>query len=344
MFNSQSHPQNLTQPFLFRILLAPLMDASKPESAKQLKEYLQHQQEPFSLQTCLSEKSYRFKNFSSGTTRNMHCLHSRKNLKRSVKCDLYNVRRRLLQAKGILRSILSKFILSGDFHEFSNWDGQHKSDQYVHWKTTGTQKKPKYGFFSKQKLAASENFTYHDVVDNLLSYEHRGSTFMSMFQTFTLPEVRRVEESVGDPMLSTYLTKRFMNLDIAKMGHVRSTKLRMVRTTICQGKKIILQTRKQLLSGRVGKSENFHENEGKQLPIRAALEIEDFENLIHEHFCSMEKQCAEVKTATHLLLTESFFTSEEWRNSNTQNWEMQREIGDAIMDDIVRETIVSFLG
>ena len=107
---------------------------------------------------------------------------------------LYNVRRRLSQAKGILGSILCKFLLlSGDYcHEFSNWGGQHKIDQ----------KNPKYGFYSKKRrLAASDDFIYHDVEDNFLSYEHPGSALMSMFQTFTLPEFRSVE--VTDHFLKT---------------------------------------------------------------------------------------------------------------------------------------------
>ncbi|XP_028767750.1 uncharacterized protein LOC114725400 [Neltuma alba] len=125
---------------------------------------------------------------------------------------------------------------------------------------------------------------------------------MSMFETFTLPEFRSVEESVGDPMFSTYLRKQFVNLDIGKTGHVRNNKPQMVSTTICQREKRILQTRKQLQLGCAGKAEQFHAHE------------------------------------------EPFLTSEEWRNSNVQNWEIQMEIGDAIMDDIVKETIVSFLG
>lgn len=163
------------------------MDASKQESAIQLKQYLQHQQEPFSLEIYLSERSYMFKNSTSSTistTRNILYLNSQKNLKRSFKCDSCNVRRRLLQAKGILRSLLHcKFILSGDSHEFSNWGGHHKSDH----------KKPKYGFYLKKRLAASEDFICHDVEDKFLSFEHHGSALMSMFQTFTLPEFRKVE-------------------------------------------------------------------------------------------------------------------------------------------------------
>ncbi|KAK4258869.1 hypothetical protein QN277_005268 [Acacia crassicarpa] len=296
------------------------MDSSEPESAKQLKEHLQYQQEPFSLQTYLSERSYMFKNSTSAgtTTKNIHYLHSQKNLKRSVKGDLYNVRRRLLQAKGILGSILCKFIC----HDFSNWGGQHKIDQ----------KKPKYGFYSKKRrLAASDDFIYHDVEDNFLSCEHPA--LMSMFQTFALPEFRRVEESVGDPMFSTYLRKQFVNLQIDKTRRVRNNSpVQMVGTTFCQRKKSILQR----------KAEQFHDNQGKKLPIK---EVSELENVVQDHFCLMEKQYAEAKNITHLLHAESLFTSEEWRNhSNTQNREIQMEIGDAIMDEIVTETIFSFLG
>lgn len=159
------------------------------------------------------------------------------------------------------------------------------------------------------------------------------------FQNLTSPIGSTIsdlsQESVGDPMFSSYLRKQFVNLDIGKTGHVtNSKKPQMVRTSICQRKKRMLQR----------KAEQLHKKEGKKLPIKEVSECEELENILHEHFSLMEEQHAKAKKITHLLHTESFFTLEEWRNYlDTQNLEIQMEIGDAIMDEIVIETIASFL-
>ena len=106
------------------------MDTSKPQSAKQLKEHLQHNQEPFSLQSYLIKRSYMFKNSSSDSSNIQH-LYSAKDLKWSIKYDLHKIRKRLLHASGILRSLLYKFIPTEDNQEFSN--EEHNSDlYYVH--------------------------------------------------------------------------------------------------------------------------------------------------------------------------------------------------------------------
>ena len=115
------------------------MDTSKPQSAKQLKEHLQHNQEPFSLQSYLIKRSYMFKNSSSDSSNIQH-LYSAKDLKWSIKYDLHKIRKRLLHASGILRSLLYKFIPTEDNQELSN--EEHNSDlYYVHeYLTAHTQK------------------------------------------------------------------------------------------------------------------------------------------------------------------------------------------------------------
>lgn len=168
------------------------MDTSGQQSTKQLKDHLQHHQEPFSLQSYLIERSYMFNNLSYETT-NIHHLYSAKNLKSSIKYDLHKIRKRLLHATGILRSLLYKFIPTEDSQEFSNWVEEDNSDlYYVHeYLTAHTQA-------TQQTRAMSHHFTKNDA-------PHNKVLPANMFQTFTLPKLKRSEVSKGFFLLDRVL-------------------------------------------------------------------------------------------------------------------------------------------
>lgn len=168
-------------------------DSSKPQSAKQLKELLQHQQEPFSLQDYLTERSFMFKNCNSDSS-SIHSLYSAKNLKWSIKNDVHKIRRRFLHVTEILRSLLYKFTPIVDNHEFSSCD-EHNSDRYyVHEiaediRETQQVNEP----FSLRRFNLSHHFANSDVVDKVFPYENDSSTLVNM--SFTLPNLRRSEVS-----------------------------------------------------------------------------------------------------------------------------------------------------
>lgn len=158
------------------------MDASKSKCAIQLKEHLQHQQEPFSLQDYLVERSYMFKNCNFDSS-NIHHLFSANNLKCSIKYDLHRKRKRILQATEFLKTLLYKFIPTVDKKEFS---------YYVHEITADTQATgPTNELFSLKRLAASDHITNNDVGNNVLLYEqHHSSTLVDTFQSLRSLEVR----------------------------------------------------------------------------------------------------------------------------------------------------------
>ncbi|TKY71225.1 hypothetical protein E2542_SST07521 [Spatholobus suberectus] len=346
------------------------MDTSKPQSAKQLKEHLRHHQEPFSLQSYLVERSYMFKNFSSDSS-NIHHLYSAKNLKWSIKYDLHKIRKRLLHATGILRSLLYKFIPAVDNQEFSNWDEEHYSDLY-------------YGL----ELTADTQATQQ--TNSLKTLAVSGHFTNNAFQTFTLPKLRSSEVDTGTkpywisskenrqqysrgsewkeplpnavcnlkspegqvtpvPTLSQklvrdYVRKLLVNSNILKFRRAKKDKLQeMVETaSLCRRNRRTLPKRKQLWFDYVEKDRVFHENEGKSVSSKAVSESEDFQSIIHEHFSFLEKQYREVKKISHLLYAESSVISEEWKIFQIVNWEIYMEIGDSITDDIVREIIDLF--
>ncbi|XP_057443576.1 uncharacterized protein LOC130735684 [Lotus japonicus] len=348
-------------------------DSSKPQSAKQLKELLQHQQEPFSLQDYLTERSFMFKNCNSGSS-SIHSLYSAKNLKWSIKNDVHKIRRRFLHVTEILRSLLYKFTPIVDNHEFSSCD-EHNSDRYyVHEiaediRETQQVNEP----FSLRRFNLSHHFANSDVVDKVFPYENDSSTLVNM--SFTLPNLRRSEvdtctkprwisskenwqqckrgskwkdqpsavchlgstefpvtplqtlsqKLVRDPAFSTYLRKLLVNSNILTFKHARR----------------VQQKKNQLHC--VEKDRGFHKNEGRNLSFKAVSESsKDIQNIIHERFSFLEKQYKGVEKITHLVHAESSVISEEWTSLHIMNWEIHMEIGDSIMDDIVKEIIDLF--
>lgn len=155
------------------------------------------------------------------------------------------------------------------------------------------------------------------------------------------------QKLVRDPVFSTYLRNLLLNSNILKFGRAKKDKMQEIAGTasLCQRNRRILQKREQLPFGCVEKDREFHENEGnKSVSMKAVLESGDLQCIIQEHFSLLEKQCTQVKKITHLLHTESSVTvtSQEWDNIQIVNREIHREIGDAIMNDMVREIIDLF--
>ncbi|KAK7405852.1 hypothetical protein VNO78_07462 [Psophocarpus tetragonolobus] len=342
------------------------MDTSKPQSAKQLKEHLQHHQEPFSLQSYLNERNYMFNSCSSDSGTSHH-LYSAKNLQCSFKYDLHKIKKRLLHATGILRSLLYKFIPTIDNQEFSIWDEEHDSElYYVHeYLTAHTQDTPQTN--SLKTLSVSGHFSNNDAQDKVLP--------ANTFQIFTLPKLRRSEVDTGakpywisskenrqqysrgqewnagtmcllkssddeattlptlsQKVITDYVRKLLVNSNILKFRRGKRHKLQeMVETaSLCR--------RKQLRLEYVEKDKGFHEN----VSSKAISESQDFKSIIHEHFNLLEKQYRQVKKMSQVLYAESSVISEEWKSFQMVNWEIYTKIGDAITDDIVSEIIDLF--
>ncbi|KAL4314939.1 hypothetical protein AHAS_Ahas15G0135200 [Arachis hypogaea] len=83
--------------------------------SKTLKEHLQRQQEPFSLQDYIIERSYLFNKCKSDNSSAKHLKYD----------DIHKIRKRFLHATGILRTLLYKFIPS-------DWDDEHHSHSDIH--------------------------------------------------------------------------------------------------------------------------------------------------------------------------------------------------------------------
>ncbi|KAF7811097.1 uncharacterized protein G2W53_032073 [Senna tora] len=295
------------------------MEASKAVSAKQLKEHLEHQQEPFSLHNYLSERRYT----SSSTS-----VDSKHKTRRHTSMFLH--------ASRILRSLLYKFIpLAASDHHYTNKNDvaeakvlpyQHQSPRIV-----------------MNMLHTSTLHKFRTIEVDAGSKPHWISTIEKQQQHYTdlkwrepLPKSECAvtaistlsQKSARDPMFSTYLRKLLVNSNILKLRRAKKDKLHHI-ASLCRTNKRVLHKRKQILFGCVENARKFQENQGN--------------SNTGEQFWFLEKQYREVRRITHLLHTESCAISEEWRNFQRLNGGIEMEIGDAIMDDIVKEMLDIFL-
>ena len=142
-----------------------------------------------------------FKNSSSDSSNIQH-LYSAKDLKWSIKYDLHKIRKRLLHASGILRSLLYKFIPTEDNQEFSN--EEHNNDlYYVHEYLTAHTQATQQTDSLKTLAVSSCHFTNNDVQDKVLP--------ANMFQTLTLPKLRRSEVSNKGFFYATTIGNSYSN-------------------------------------------------------------------------------------------------------------------------------------
>ncbi|XP_054785513.1 uncharacterized protein LOC129292037 [Prosopis cineraria] len=314
--------------------------AAKSASAKQLKEHLQHQQEPFSLHNYLSERRFFIKNFSSDDIDDHHHLPSEKTLKWRITYEKHKIKERFFHASSILRSLLHKFVPFGDHHH-------HQNQKLSNWVGINNNAASDDRFTNQD--AEGEGFICHDYSPKLVN----------MFPSFTLPELRRLQMDSGakphwistvekqweqslansecefksdegaagtaiytlsqkseEPFFSTHLPKLLLNPNILKFRRPKKDKHHNV---VHRRKRT-----QQVLFGRAEKGREFQENGGKRGKIWL-----------------LEKRCRdrEAQKIAHLLNAESCVVSEGWTNFHRPSRDIHFEIGDAIMDDIVNEML-----
>ena len=97
--------------------------ASSSRPAKQLKELLQEQQEPFMLTTYLSERRYTRSILNSDTRNGCSPNNSAKNLKRStLGSELSTKRERIANGSRVLRSVLNKLVSNNECWKISTYN------------------------------------------------------------------------------------------------------------------------------------------------------------------------------------------------------------------------------
>lgn len=97
--------------------------ASSSRPAKQLKELLQEQQEPFMLTTYLSERRYTRSGLNSDTRNGCSPNNSAKNLKRSTfGSELSTKRERIANGSSVLRSVLHKLVSNNECWKLSTYN------------------------------------------------------------------------------------------------------------------------------------------------------------------------------------------------------------------------------
>lgn len=163
-------------PFKFAGLMAS--SASKPAPAKKLREHLQDQQEPFSLDNYVSERSYMKRLSPDG-----HSVGSTNDLMRSRSYELNRGRKRVLYGTKILASVISKLIPTNS-QELSNGIKGNK-DEDIFPTIRRTQRTAETNSFFSTKCLNAYLSTGRNVEElSLHSTRHHHFTHASTSMTF----------------------------------------------------------------------------------------------------------------------------------------------------------------
>ncbi|KAJ7946185.1 Hyphally regulated cell wall protein [Quillaja saponaria] len=310
------------------------MDASKTISAKQLKEYLQDQQEPFTLYNYLSERRYLVKNFNAGNGNVRPPICSSKKLKMSSEYDLQNTRDRK-HATGTLTSALHN--ASENHCEVSFLCYKHHMSSILNMFQTFS--------FSKLRKLETATDTIHGIImkdmkQNRRKSELKQSASIEACQYFRLSQDGEAtsasilpKETIRDPIFSASLSELLVNSEIPKDRHVGYEKLqKMIGIfSLRRRNKRMQQKRKQLQSDFLDESIEFHGRKNESQYMKEFLKPKELP--------LWRKQSGEFRSQTYVMSVNSLVTSEEWKNCQKISRKLGMEIGDAIIDDIVKEII-----
>ncbi|XP_041013728.1 uncharacterized protein LOC121256973 [Juglans microcarpa x Juglans regia] len=344
--------------------------ASKPAPAKKLREHLQDQQEPFSLDTYLSERSWFVK--------------TRRSPMRSHGCDFNKGRKGISYATRILASAIYKFIPTNNSQELSN-EIASPTLRKTHLIAE------KRVIFSTKCLNACLSADYSNIEENCLrskrnqglaqaspamAYEFGKSNtveatadtilqWISMEESMQLSTASLLKTAgdfktkkalssytsiqsirdAGDSIVSVSQLQLLKNSSIEKRSHVSFAKPKGVtlkgssESSQCLRCKRLLQQRKQLLFDSEKESLETHGRNEKKEHTQGISVTEDMEIMICEHICSWGKQAGGFTNKIHQMKSDFSATLEEWCDFHQLKREIGMKIGDAIMEEIVREMI-----
>lgn len=158
--------------------------ASKPAPAKQLREHLQDQQEPFNMASYLSERRYmKSLNF------NNQSVDSTKNQKRSHHFDINKGRKRILFTTKSLASLMYKLIPTKNSEELSNCTRSNKDDDISETRKTWRIEKTHW-IFSIKCLNAYRSTNSNVKEHSLHSKRHPVFTHASTSVTFNIENLK----------------------------------------------------------------------------------------------------------------------------------------------------------
>lgn len=155
------------------------------------------------------------------------------------------------------------------------------------------------------------------------------------------------KKNTGGSIISASLWELLINSPTEKKSRVSFTQLQGIIATgssLFMRNKRLLPQRKQLLFDCVKKALETHGKKGKRHEYtRDVSEPEDMEKIIFEQICSRRKQSGLFDDVNHLMDLDISRTLEDWSDFQQPKRKIGMEIGDAIMDEIVKEMIDLFL-
>lgn len=144
----------------------------------------------------------------------------------------------------------------------------------------------------------------------------------------------------GDSIVSASLWESLINSSIVKKSHVGFAKLKGITWTASSQhlrNKRLLQQRKQLLFDSVKEALETHGRKGERDKYaQAVAHPEDMKKIIY-------KQTGDFTNITHKMNFDFSSTIEDWSDFQQLERKIGMKIGDAIMDEILKEIVDLFL-
>lgn len=159
--------------------------ASKPAPAKQLREHLQDQQEPFTMASYLSERRY-----TKSLNSNNQSVDSTKNQTRSHHFDINKGRKRILFTTKSLASLMYKLIPTKNSEELSNCTRSNKDDDITETIRKTRQIEKTNWIFSIKCLNAYSSNNSNVKEHSLHSKRHPVFTHASTSVTFNIENLK----------------------------------------------------------------------------------------------------------------------------------------------------------
>ncbi|KAG6652154.1 uncharacterized protein LOC122314454 [Carya illinoinensis] len=349
--------------------------ASKPAPAKKLRQHLQDQQDPSNLDIYLSERSWYMKSWRSlgcdcnkgikGISYVTRILASAiykfipTNNSQELSNEIVSPARRKTHLIAEKRVIFSTKCLnaciSADYSNIEENCLRSKRNR------GGTHASPATAFeFGKSNrveatadtilqwisMEESMQLSTTSVLREAPSNEEGDFKTKKALSSYTsIPSIR----DVGDSIVSVSLLQLLKNSSIEKRSHVSFAKPKGLtskgssESSQCLRCKRLLQQRKQLLFDSEKEALETHGRNEKKEHTQGISDTEDMEIMICEHICSWGKQAGGfTNKLTHQMNFDFSKTLEEWCDFHQLKREIGMKIGDAIMEEIVREMIDFF--
>ncbi|KAI5655160.1 hypothetical protein M9H77_32347 [Catharanthus roseus] len=307
---------------------------------KKLAEFLQEQQDPFTLEVYLLErrrhnsKKNRFHSSEGDDSPNCSTKANKPFLKRSVSWNLKRNRKLIPNCSKVVRTLFSKLQTAKNDHKLEK-GRQEIADAHYYSKnedillTTDHQESPKDEYVLTENEVAEDWKQLSSPVSVLEETESNNGS--SPVEHEAGIEQKHQLKSVSKCKSEKPIYKRTQQVQ----EFVGSNSI-SPSSHYSKNKKAVQQTR-QLLFDCVREVVEKHKKESEGQQIQGILRPEQLWELICENLYVWSKESINETNITPLVCYDVLASTQEWNDLENQTKEIGSQLGDAILEDIINE-------